>query len=247
MDHIAVKFAPSMEKGNVLALIAREAGLKAEDLRVLVALFLRSVGPGRDSATFADLVAATALAPERVEAAVAGLLSRRFIEIVDDAKGAPANAPPGPKAPRRAPGRRGLDPGIMNYDLDIEGLIRAGDAMARDIRSGGIPPASPAPAAPSSGASGWNPLSGEDSRPAAMRFAVWLRFVLSPDELEACEGFAIAHKAAWDEFIDRFGGAKAAGREAELLEDLRRRIRAFVEGPRDGGAGGEGHRAPPHH
>lgn len=242
MDDIVVRFAPSMKKGNILALIAREAGLKAEELRVLIALFIRSAAPGRSSASFADLVAATALPAERVHATLSGLLARGFIETADDASGRASGAGGAAPARRKAPGGRRLEPKIMNYDVNVEGLIRAGDAMARGARPDAAPAARPPESAAlqGAGAAGWDPLAGEDSRPAAMRFLVWLRFVLSPRELEACERFAIAHGESWNEFIDRFGGAKAAGREAELLGDLRGRIGAFIGGPPETGPGAGG-------
>ncbi len=112
----------------------------------------------------------------------------------------------------------------MNYELDLDGLMRAGDANIRDAGRRASPnrPDADGNAGDGAGTATWGPLLGEDSQPAAMRFMVWLRFVLDPDELAACDRFALAHRDQWNGWIARFSPAKAAGAEGELLDDIRR-------------------------
>ncbi len=117
----------------------------------------------------------------------------------------------------------------MDYEWDLDGLIRAGNANIRDAGRRAPPHRPDADAAAGNapdgaGAANWGPLLGEDSQPAAMRFMVWLRFVLSPDEMAACDRFALAHKDRWNGWIRRFSPAKAAGTEGELLDDIRRSL-----------------------
>jgi hypothetical protein len=136
----------------------------------------------------------------------------------------------------------------MDYELDIDGLIRAGDANIRDAGTRAPPTRADAhggaagDAREGTGTANWGTLLGEDTQPAAMRFMVWLRFVLGPDELEACDRFALAHKDRWKAWIARFSPAKAAGAESELLDDIRH---ALDEAAVDEAAASEATPTPP--
>ncbi|MCZ6886219.1 MAG: hypothetical protein O7E53_07655 [Alphaproteobacteria bacterium] len=150
---------------------------------------------------------------------------------------------PGKRRAGDAPGKRPagagakrpvLDARIMDYELDLDHLIAAGDAnirngqgankAARQSQSGGADDESPI--------ADWNPLVGDETRSSAMRFTVWLRFVLNPDELDACDRFTLSHKDEWCGWIDRFATARAAGRDDGLLDDIRKRLDKFnADGP----------------
>jgi hypothetical protein len=221
-------------------------------LRILISLFKHLTTTSDESASLLDLVGATALPKAEVTAALEALAAHGYVEHHNTGTGAPgptmapaASELPPAQAPAQAPGllsaaaatvdptlitgktpAKGgtLNAGIMDYDLDIDHLIRAGDANIRDGRGAGAG-GRPENGDDSAGIIGWNPLTGEESRPVALRFMVWLRFVLGTEELEACDRFALSHKEEWSDWIDRFGAARAAGEDDGLLEDIRTRIK----------------------
>jgi hypothetical protein len=231
MDHMGYRFASGQGKDRFPVLIARDSALSAESLRTAIALF-NHLADCDGVATVADIARATGLSAERAQSALAALRAAGYVEsdsvIVDPSR---ATRPARQIAPgaqrRRRPGKGGrLEPGIMDYELDIDGLIRAGDANIRDAGTRASPTHSAAPggggdAGDGTGAANWGTLMGEQNQPVAMRFMVWLRFVLGPDELAACDRFALAHKDRWKAWITRFSQAKAAGAESELLDDIR--------------------------
>ncbi|MDX1483930.1 MAG: hypothetical protein R3229_05555 [Alphaproteobacteria bacterium] len=224
---MAYRFAAGVGKDRFPALIAKDPNLPVAAFRAAIALFNHAAQSPEKSATLGDIAAATGLAPEAARAALGALIGAGYVE---------AAAPPRPAAPapreavgraRRRPGKSArLEAGIMNYELDLERLMQAGDANVRGTRSAlfGKAQAPEPPAAGDEAAPRWDPLGGEESQPPAMRFMVWLRFVLSPDELLACDRFALAHKDAWGTWIERFAAAKATGGEGALLDDIRERL-----------------------
>ena len=239
MDHMGYRFASGLDKDRFPVLIARDSALSADSLRTAIGLFNHLAACPDGVATAADIARATGLSAEHAQSALAALRAAGYVEsdsvIVDPSR---ATRPPRPIAPaaRRAHGRRPqgkggrLEPGIMDYELDIDGLIRAGDANIRDAGTRASPTHSDAhgggagDARDGTGTANWGTLLGEETQPAAMRFMVWLRFVLGPDELETCDRFALAHKDQWEIWIARFSAAKAAGAESELFDDIRRSL-----------------------
>ena len=238
MGHMGYRFASGLGKGRLPVLIARDGVLSADSLRAAIALFNHLAACSDPVVTVADIMGATGLPPQRAQAALAALAAAGYIEGYAAVAESPrTTGPPGlsaaasrpaPSAPR--PGKGGkLKAGIMDYEWDLDGLIRAGNANIRDAGRRAPPHRPDADAAAGNapdgaGAANWGPLLGEDSQPAAMRFMVWLRFVLSPDEMAACDRFALAHKDQWNGWITRFSPAKAAGAEGELLDDIRRSL-----------------------
>ncbi len=214
------RFAPGLGKDRFPALIARDSALSADSLRAAIALFNHLAAGSDRVATVADIMGATGLLAERAQAALAALRAAGYIEAdaatadasmaTDALRLSAAPSRPAPAAPRsrgeRRPGKGGrLEAGIMNYELDLDGLMRAGDANIRDAGRRASPnrPDADGNAGDGAGTATWGPLLGEDSQPAAMRFMVWLRFVLDPDELEACDRFALAHRDQWNGWIAR--------------------------------------------
>jgi hypothetical protein len=118
----------------------------------------------------------------------------------------------------------------MDYDMDIDGLIKAGDASVRGTaprqpgqRSHGLGGISTRPTMrPDDG--GLDPLMSDNTQPAGMQLMIWLRFVLGTGELSACERFALEYPDEWNTWVECFIAAKAVGREDELLEDIRSRL-----------------------
>ncbi|MGE0652093.1 MAG: hypothetical protein AB7P12_10125 [Alphaproteobacteria bacterium] len=81
------------------------------------------------------------------------------------------------------------------------------------------------------GLSGWNPVDGEAGQPVAVRFSVWLRFVLTPDELVSWESWMAAcpgERASW---AGRYAKAKATGEDKELLQALRQQLAEVASAP----------------
>lgn len=220
------RFAAGLDKKAIPALLARDSSLSAECMRVAMALYGQLTQSSRVSATLRDLENATGLSQDQARAALLVLRQAGFVE--GDATGAP---PPSPsfRPPGGARGGR-LEAGIMDYEMDIDGLIRAGDANVRGTRAEGSGEgrgerAGYAPVVRRDGdENAIDPLMRDDSQPPAMRFMTWLRFVLGAEELEACERFALDHQDEWNLWIECFPAAKAVGREEELLEDIRRRL-----------------------
>ncbi|MDH3242039.1 MAG: hypothetical protein OEO83_15400 [Alphaproteobacteria bacterium] len=238
---MSYRFAAGLKKESVPALLARDSGLSAECLRVAFALFHQVMQSSKVAAELRDIQNLTGLSPEQARAALMVLRQAGYIE--GDAAGAP---PPFPSfrsahqgsdkvAPfaaattRRDKGGR-LDAGIMDYEMDIDGLIRAGDASVR-----GTAPAQTAKRIPGLGGIGTrptvrsedstlDPLMSDNTQPAGMRLMIWLRFVLGTGELEACERFALDYPEEWNTWVECFIAAKAVAREDELLEDIRARL-----------------------
>ena len=245
---MAYKLVFTQDKDRFPVLIAGDALLSSSELRILISLFNHLQAASRDSASLSDLAGAASLPEAQVKAALGTLMARGYVEEHGDQREAchqtkpgeiPGNAPDqensqsltgakeaGNDGIKRAAGGGVLDARIMDYELDLDHLIRAGDANIRDRQLGDRDGAGSMPGGLDDGSdiTGWNPLMGEESRSSAMRFMVWLRFVLSPDELDACDRFAIAHKDEWSGWIDRFAAARAAGRDDGLLDDIRRRL-----------------------
>lgn len=235
---MSYRFAAGLKKEQVPALIARDASLSAECIRVAVALFQRVTQTSRVSADLRDIQNITGLSADQARAALLVLRQAGYIE--GDAAGAPPPSPtfPSPDRPRddipqfgagSQPRRRRLDAGIMDYEMDIDGLIRAGDATVRGTqpRQGGG--GERRPTVRSDDAT-LDPLMSDNTQPAGMRLMIWLRFVLGTEELEACERFALEHKEEWNTWVDCFSAARAVGREDELLEDIRARLAEISPG-----------------
>jgi hypothetical protein len=81
------------------------------------------------------------------------------------------------------------------------------------------------------GLSDWNPVDGEAGQPAAVRFSVWLRFVLTPDELDSWGLWMAASPGERADWAGRYAKAKAAGEDKELLQMLRRRLNEIAKAP----------------
>lgn len=220
------RIASGLDKDRLPALIARDGTLSADSLRAAMALY-DNVAARPEGAEAADIADATGLSAERVRRALSALCAAGYLET--DSPGAPAPMPDPPvptsanrvrrgRGDGRARGGRRLEAAIMDYELDIDELIRAGDA---NVRGSGTRAGTRDHGA---GTANRDPLQGERNQPAAVRFAVWLRFVLEPDELAACDRFALAHTERWKDWIDRFSPAKAAGTEQDLLDEIRRRL-----------------------
>ncbi|HSR55458.1 MAG TPA: hypothetical protein VLN73_04415 [Alphaproteobacteria bacterium] len=238
------RFAAGLDKNSVPAQLARDSNLSAECLRVALALFRHVTQSSRVSATLRDIEEGTGMSQDQARAALLVLRQAGYVE--GDATGAP---PPSPSF--RPPGRERsgrLDPGIMDYEMDIEGLIRAGDANVRGTRPQGSAETGKLRAGQGpvvrrdSGETTLDPLMRDDSQPPAMRFMTWLRFVLGTEELEACDRFALDHQDEWNLWVECFPTARAVGKEDELLEDIRRRLSEVSPGitlapPKPGVAG----------
>ncbi len=240
------RFAAGLDKSSIPTLLARDGTLTAECLRVAIALHRHVTQSSRVSATLQDLQDTTGLSQDQARAALLVLRQAGYVE--GDATGAPPPSPAfrsrasddHPMAPPGAgPGRvRGgrLDSGIMDYEMDIEGLIRAGDANVRGTRpqprdrESGRGGANRSSERRGGGQSGIDPLMRDNSQPPAMRFMTWLRFVMGTEELEACDRFALDYPDEWATWIECFGAAKAVGREEELLEDIRQRLNEVSPG-----------------
>ena len=228
------RFASGLSNDKFPVLIARDSTLSADSLRTALALFSHLATCADAVATVANIASATGLSTERAHAALAALRVAGYVEtdaVIADSSMAtrPLStiAPTTPVAQRshggRRPGKGGrLQAGIMDYEMDIDGLIRAGDANIRDAGTRLSPTRSDADGGGET--ANWGALLGGEPQPAAMRFMVWLRFVLSPDELEACDRFALDHEDRWKVWIARFSPAKAAGTEDELLDEIRRSL-----------------------
>lgn len=243
------RFTSGLGKDRLPVLIARDGALSADSLRAAIALFNHLAAGSGGAATVADIIGATGLAAERGQAALKALAAAGYIEAEPAAADAsPRAAPLGPSAAASRPapaapppqgGRRlgkggRLRAGIMDYEWDLDGLIRAGNANIRDAgrrasRHRPEPDGGAATTRDGAGEASWDPLLGEDSQPAAIRFMVWLRFVLGPDEMAACDRFALAHKDQWNGWIESFFPAKAAGTEDQLLDHIRRRLAAAAD------------------
>ncbi len=223
---MAYRIAAGLGQEAFPALLAKDAALSAETLRVALALFNHLANLSPAGATINDLMAAARLPEDATRQALETLQAAGYIA------GGDRQAPAGEKTAatvsdvassatdKRPTGRSGrLSAGIMDYQLDLDRLIRAGDANLRDAG-----PRERTAAASEDNAAGWDPLADESAQPAAMRFMVWLKFVLRPDELEACDRFALSHEDEWQDWIGRFKPAKAKGTESELLADIRNRL-----------------------
>jgi hypothetical protein len=81
------------------------------------------------------------------------------------------------------------------------------------------------------GLSDWNPVDGEAGQPVAVRFSVWLRFVLTPDELDSWELWMAASPGERADWAGRYAKAKAAGEDKELLQTLRHRLNEIAKAP----------------
>ena len=245
------RFAFGLGKDRFPALIARDSTLSADALRTAIALFSHLATCPDGVATVANIASATDLPADRARAALAALRAAGYVEadaVIADPSMATRPLPsfvPASQSSQggRHPGKGGrLDAGIMDYEMDIDGLIRAGDANIRDAGTRASPTPSGADGGGGNARDGVEPancesLLGEGTQPAAMRFMVWLRFVLGPDELAACDCFALANNDRWKGWIARFSPAKAAGTEDELLGDIHRALHET--------AGGEAAPAPP--
>jgi hypothetical protein len=242
------RFAAGLDKSSIPTLLARDGTLSAECLRVAIALHRHVTQSSRVSATLQDLQDSTGLSQDQARAALLVLRQAGYVE--GDATGAPPPspafrsrepedqgiAPPGAGPDRARSGR--LESGIMDYEMDIEGLIRAGDANVRgtrpqptgreSARGGANRP--PERRGGGEGEGGIDPLMRDDSQPPAMRFMTWLRFVMGTEELEACDRFALDYPDEWATWIECFGAAKAVGREEELHEDIRQRLNEVSPG-----------------
>ncbi len=257
MGKMASKFVFTQDKDRFSELIAGDDRLSSSELRILISLFNHLHTGTRESPSLSDLAGATSLPEAQVTAALGTLIARGYVAEQGDPGPDPApDAAPDPAekaghaggtrekrptgdAPGKRPAGAGkkrpvLDARIMDYELDLDHLIAAGDAnirngqgankAARQSQSGGADDESPI--------ADWNPLVGDETRSSAMRFTVWLRFVLNPDELDACDRFTLSHKDEWCGWIDRFAAARAAGRDDGLLDDIRKRLDKFnADGP----------------
>jgi hypothetical protein len=238
---MSYRFAAGLKKESVPALLARDSGLSAECLRVAFALFHQVTQSSKVSAELREIQTLTGFSADQARAALMVLRQSGYIE--GDAAGAPPPFPSfrsaeqeaeevarsGATAPRRD--KRGrLDAGIMDYDMDIEGLIQAGNASVRGAqpqpagkRNQGLGGISTRPTVrPDAGT--LDPLMSDNTQPAGMQLMIWLRFVLGAGELEACERFALEYPDEWNTWVECFIAAKAVGREDELLEDIRTRL-----------------------
>jgi hypothetical protein len=81
------------------------------------------------------------------------------------------------------------------------------------------------------GLSDWNPVNGEAGQPVAVRFSVWLRFVLTPDELDSWELWMAACPGERANWAGRYAKAKATGEDKELLQALRRQLAEVASAP----------------
>lgn len=81
------------------------------------------------------------------------------------------------------------------------------------------------------GLSDWNPVDGEAGQPVAVRFSVWLRFVLTPDELDSWELWMAACPAERANWAGRYAKAKATGEDKQLLQALRQRLADVASAP----------------
>lgn len=240
---MSYRFAAGLKKESIPALLARDSGLSAECLRVAFALFHQVTQSSKVSAELREIQNLTGFSPDQARAALMVLRQSGYIE--GDAAGAPppypsfrsADQPESLDAAALRRDRRGrLDAGIMEYDMDIDGLIQAGDASIRGTE--------PRPAAKRSPGLGGivtrptmrpddgtlDPLMSDNTQPAGMQLMIWLRFVLGTGELQACERFALDFPEEWNTWVECFIAAKAVGREDELLEDIRARLAELSPG-----------------
>jgi hypothetical protein len=232
--------------------MARDERLSANDLRTFLAFSVLGLDGGLDDALIAELAQATGLTPGIVRGCILALASFGYISFSTEKPAAD---------PRRNPARaRGLDSSLMEVKVDLARLKRIGDASARDAAalrdaraavSLGLPEFRPvsssaartAPAAPPAtdndvpgdrilrGLSDWNPVDGEAGQPVAVRFSVWLRFVLTPDELDSWELWMAASPGEWVIWAGRYAKAKATGEDKELLQALRQRLGEIASAP----------------
>jgi hypothetical protein len=238
---MSYRFAAGLKKESVPALLARDSSLSAECLRVAFALFQRVTQSTRVSVELREIQSVTGFSADQARAALMVLRQAGYIE--GDAAGAPPSFPSfrppdqdateaaasETAAPRRD--KRGrLDAGIMDYEMDIDGLIRAGDANVRGAqpRQGvkpvfGLGGIRRRPTVRTDDGT-LDPLMRENTQPAGMQLMIWLRFVLGTGELQACERFALDYAEEWNTWVECFVAAKAVGREDELLEDIRARL-----------------------
>jgi hypothetical protein len=243
---MSYRFAAGLKKESLPALLARDSGLSAECLRVAFALFHRVTQSSKVSAELREIQDLTGFSAEQARAALMVLRQSGYIE--GDAVGATPSFPSfrsteqgageaerlsaGPRRDKR--GR--LDAGIMDYDMDIEGLIEAGDASVRGTAPQPAPKRAPGlggittrPTVRSDDGT-LDPLMSDNTQPAGMRLMIWLRFVLGTGELEACERFALEYPEEWNTWVECFVAAKAVAREDELLEDIRTRLAELSPG-----------------
>lgn len=203
-----------------------DARLSALDFRVLIAFALCSSETGDPTVSLAALARNAGLAPPVARGTVSALASAGYLAFTEDGDGARLVRPPKTKGnvgtPTRPRGR--LDPDIMKFDTDLERLKQIGDRLERQLaapvqKTGAAPGGRTVPSLAS-----WNPVDGEASQPAELRFQVWLRFVLTPDELSVCKLWAALRPEDWTSWVERFSIAKATGRDTELLSELRRQF-----------------------
>jgi hypothetical protein len=235
---MSYRFAAGLKKESLPALLARDSGLSAECLRVAFALFHRVTQSSKVSADLREIQDLTGFSAEQARAALMVLRQSGYIEgdaggatpsfpsfrSTEQGAGEAANMSAAPRRDKR--GR--LDAGIMDYEMDIDGLIKAGDASVRGTtpatkRSPGLGGIVTRPTIrPDDGT--LDPLMSDNTQPAGMRLMIWLRFVLGTGELEACERFALEYPEEWNTWVECFVAAKAVAREDELLEDIRSRL-----------------------
>jgi len=244
---MSYRFAAGLKKESVPALLARDSGLSAECLRVAFALFQQIMQSSKVAVELREIQNLTGFSADQARAALLVLRQSGYIE--GDAAGAPPPFPSfrsaeqeaeesaslGAAGPRRD--KRGrLDAGIMDYDMDIDGLIQAGDASVRGTeprqagkRIQGLGGIRTRPTMrPDDGT--LDPLMSDNTQPAGMRLMIWLRFVLGTGELEACERIALEFPDEWNTWVECFITAKAVAREDELLEDIRARLAELSPG-----------------
>jgi len=271
MAETGYKFETRTVTGPIPAGMARDQRLSVHEFRVLAALALRLPRSRRSTATVAELASAASLHAQVVTAALARLAAKGYVTAVADPHPGPQardaatedgggdraappvrpspseTTPPPARFARRslreaasppAPRPR-LDARIMDRDIDLEALMRRGDA-----RYGSADPAPAAAGGAGPRASRWNPVTDERAQPAESRFRVWLRFVLTPAEDEACRRLAAARPEDWDRLVARFDIARACGREAEFVATVRQFLGPVpaeagggAAGLRDAGAG----------